>query len=48
MKTISNGRQPQMEDNLKIIKVEYLRNHWSDIAQVLNLSLCDLTKMTNI
>jgi hypothetical protein len=27
MKTTSNGRQPPMEDNLKILKVEYLSNH---------------------
>ena len=34
-----------MEDNLKILVVEYLSNHWSDLAQILNLSLCDKTKV---
>ena len=42
------GRWPLLEDNLKRIKVEYLSNHWSDIAQIWNLSLCDQTKVTNI
>ena len=27
MKTTSNGRRPPMEDDLKILKVEYLSNH---------------------
>ena len=27
-----------MEDDLKILKVEYLSNHWSDLPQILNLS----------
>ena len=40
-------RWPPMEDNLKIFKVEYLRNHLSDIPQVLNLSSWDLTKIKN-
>jgi hypothetical protein len=43
-KTTSNGRWPQMEDNLKILKVEYLSNHWSDLPQILNLSSGDQTK----
>ena len=30
-----------MEDDLKILKVEYLSNHWLDRTQILNL---DLTK----
>ena len=34
-----------MEDNLKILIVEYLRNVLSDLAQILNLSLCDQTKI---
>jgi hypothetical protein len=25
-----------MEDDLKILNVEYLRNHWSDLIQILN------------
>ena len=36
-----------MEDDLKILKVEYLSNHWSDFPQILNLSLVDQTKITN-
>ena len=33
-----------MEDNLKILKVEYLSNHWSDIPKILNLSSGDQTE----
>jgi hypothetical protein len=36
-----------MEDNLKILKVEYLSNHWSDLSQIWNLSLWDQTKIKN-
>ena len=36
-----------MEEDLKILKDEYLRNHWSDFAQILNLSLGDQTKIKN-
>ena len=32
-----NGRRPTEEDNLKLIKVEYLSSNWSDIYQILNL-----------
>ena len=32
-----------MEDDLKILKVEYLGNHLLDHTQILNLSLYDLT-----
>jgi hypothetical protein len=32
-----------MEDDLKILKVEYLINHWSDLPQILNLSWDDQT-----
>ena len=32
------GRRPPKEGDLKILKVEYLSNHWSDLPQVLNLS----------
>ena len=39
-KTTSNGRQPLMEDDLKISKVEYLSNH-----QILNLSSGDKNKI---
>ena len=33
-----------MEDDLKILKVEYLSNHSSDPPQILNLSLGDQTE----
>jgi hypothetical protein len=36
-------RGPQMEDDIKISKVEYLRNHWSDLPQILNLISGDQT-----
>ena len=36
-----------MEDDLKILKAEYLWNKWSDFPQILNLSLEDLTKIKN-
>ena len=36
-----------MEDDLKILKVEYLSHNWSDFPQILNLSLGDQTKKTN-
>ena len=39
MKMTSNGRRPKMEDDLKIWKVEYLSNHWPDLAQIWNFSL---------
>ena len=41
MKTTSDKRQPQ------ILKVEYLSNHWSDLPQILNLSLGEQTKTKN-
>ncbi len=44
MKMTSNGRRPKMEDDLKILKVEYLSNHWSDRTHIRNLSLQDLNK----
>ena len=42
-----NGRWPQMEDDLKILKVEYLSNHWSDLPQILNLSSGEQPKIKN-
>ena len=36
-----------MEDDLKILKVEYLSNHSSDPPQILNLSSGDQTKIKN-
>ena len=29
-----NGRELKMEDDLKIIKVEYLIKHWSNLPQI--------------
>ena len=34
-----------MEDDLKILKVEYLSNQSLDLPQIFNLSLVDQTKM---
>jgi hypothetical protein len=34
-----------MEDDLKIINVEYLSNYWLDLIQILNLSSRDQTKI---
>ena len=44
MKITSIGRQPNVEDDLKIWKVEYVSNHWSDLTQIWNLSLYGFTK----
>ena len=38
------GRWPAMEEDLKILKVLYISNHWSDYPQILNLSLGYQTK----
>ena len=38
-KMTSNGRWPPMEDDLKILKVKYFRNHFLDHTQISNLSL---------
>ena len=38
-KMTSNGRQPLMEDDLKILKVEYLSNSLLDHTQISNFSL---------
>ena len=32
--TSNNGRQPQMEIELKILEENYLRHHWSDLTQI--------------
>jgi predicted translin family RNA/ssDNA-binding protein len=37
-----------MEDDLKILKIEYLSNHWSDLIQILNLSYVEQTKVYRI
>jgi hypothetical protein len=34
-----------MEDDLKILDVEYLSNHWLDIIQIVDLSKGDQTKV---
>ena len=34
-----------MEEDLKILKVEYISNHWSDLTQIWNLSLGDQNKL---
>ena len=36
-------RQHSMEDNLQILKVEYLSHHWLDPTQISNLSVDDQT-----
>jgi spore cortex formation protein SpoVR/YcgB (stage V sporulation) len=36
-----------MEDDLKILKVEYLRNRWLDLRHILNLCSGDQTKIKN-
>ena len=36
-----------IEDYLKILKVEYLCNHWSDLPEIWNLSSGDQTKIKN-
>ena len=36
-----------MEDDLNILEVEYLSNHWSDFSQILKLSLEYQTKIKN-
>ena len=46
-KKLLKQRQPPMEDDLKILKIEYLSNHWSDFPQILNLSSRDQTKIRN-
>jgi hypothetical protein len=40
-KTTFHGRRPPIEDDLTILKVEYLSNHLLDPTQILNLSLDD-------
>ena len=34
-----------MEDNLKLLNIEYLSNHWSDLIQILDLSYGDQNKV---
>jgi hypothetical protein len=35
-----------MEDDLKILNVEYLSDHWLDLIQILNLSSGNQTKVS--
>jgi hypothetical protein len=42
-KTTSNWRRPLIEDDLKIVKVEYLSNHLLDHTQILKLSFYEQT-----
>ena len=44
-KTTFLGRQPSLEDELQILKVEYLSNHWSDLIQILNFDFCDQSEV---
>ena len=37
-----------MEDDIKILKVEYLSNHWSDLYQILNWGLWDQIKIKSV
>ena len=37
----SQGRRPLKEDDLKLLKVEYLSNHLLNHSQIFNLSLDD-------
>ena len=36
-----------MEEDLKILKVKYISNHWLDFPQILDLRLGDQTKIKN-
>ena len=45
MKMTTHGRRTILEDNLKILIVETIINHWSDHVQISNLSLCDHNKV---
>jgi hypothetical protein len=43
----SKWRQPPLEDDLKILKVEYLSNHSLDPPHIFNLISGDQTKISN-
>jgi hypothetical protein len=34
-----------MDDDLKILKVEYINNRWLDLSQIFNLNLGDQSKV---
>ena len=37
-----------MEDDLKILKVDYLSNHWSDLSQILTQAYKTKQKATKV
>ena len=37
--------QKNIERRPQILKMEYLGNHWSNLPNILNLSLCDQHKL---
>ena len=39
-------RRPPIEDDLKILKMKYLSNHWFNLTQIRNLSLGDHSKVS--
>jgi hypothetical protein len=39
IKTTFNGRQPLIEDDLRILKAEKRNNHWLDPTQIGKISL---------
>jgi hypothetical protein len=45
IKMTSNGWRPPTEENLKIQKVEYFTDHWSDLTQIWNFSYWDQTRV---
>ena len=45
MKTTSNRRRHPMEDDLKILKVEYLNNNWLNLLQIWNWAPGDQIKI---
>ena len=47
-KTTIKGRQPPMEDDLKIWKFEYLSSHWLNFPQIVNISSGEQTKVKKI
>ena len=47
LKTTFYGRHPFMEDQLKIVMVEYLSNHLLDLAHNLNFRLGEEMKIEN-
>ena len=48
MNMTSNGRGPKMEEDLKILKIEYLSNHWSDLTQIETYAYRTKPKVTKV